>query len=310
MGKESAVKIWITGAHGSLGRELFSKLKDALPDTEILIPSRDTLNLQNISEVEDFVRAHKPSHVYHLAALANRISDQTEHPEKCLVLNTALDHSVFSALFKYPPKWIFYASSVAAYGYPYASKTLVEADWLKGFPHSGEYGYAMAKRHAKSYLDILHQALGVEFAYGLITNLFGSGDRFIDGRGHVVISLLKKGLVAKQMGTPLEVWGTENTSRDFLSTLDASALLFDLMEKHTDVVNIASGQEIFISKLAAEITCSLDIEAGYSFSGEDIGIGNRVCSTKKLGFFTTKTNEIDSWSLLQSMIAEFKTSNL
>lgn len=310
MGKEFAVKIWITGASGSLGQELFSKLKEAFPNTEILIPSSNSLNLQNISEVEDFVRAHKPSHIYHLAALVNRISDQMESPEKCLVLNTALDHSVFSALFKYPPKWIFYASSVAAYGYPYASKTLIERDWLKGFPHSSEYGYAMAKRHAKSYLDILHQEFGVDFSYGLITNLFGSGDRFLDGRGHVVISLLKKGLVAKQRGIPLEVWGTEHSSRDFLGTFDASALLLGLMDKHTDVVNIASGKELFISKLASEITRSLDIEAGYIFSRVDTGIDSRVCSIEKLRSFTSKTDEIDSWSLLQSMIAEFKTGNL
>lgn len=304
------MKIWITGASGSLGRDLFSKLNEAFPDTEILIPSRNSLNLLNLSEVEDFVRAHKPSHVYHLAALVNRISDQLESPEKCLVLNTALDHSVFSALFKYPPKWIFYASSVAAYGYPYASKTLFEGDWLKGSPHSSEYGYAMAKRHAKSYLDILHQGFGVDFAYGLITNLFGSGDRYLDGRGHVVISLLKKGLVAKQRGIPLEVWGTEDSSRDLLGTLDASALLLDLMDKHTDVVNIASGKELFISKLATEITQSLDIKDGYIFSGVDIGIGSRVCSIERLSNFTNKTNEIDSWSSLQSMIAEFKTSNI
>lgn len=304
------MKIWITGASGSLGQELFSRLKGALPDTEILTPSSKSLNLLSLSEVEDFVRMHKPTHVYHLAALVNRITQQIECPEKCLVFNTSLDNSVFSALFKNPPEWIFYASSVAAYGYPYTSKTLFEADWLKGFPHSSDYGYAMAKRHAKSYLDVLHREFGVNFVYGLITNLFGPGDRFLDGRGHVVISLLKKGLVAKQKGMPLEVWGNGDSSRDFLGTFDASALLIDLMGKHTDVVNIASGKELFISELATEITKSLNIESGYTFSGVGEDIGNRVCSIKKLMSFTSKTNQIDSWSLLQSMIADFKTRNL
>lgn len=299
----------MTGASGSLGEQLVARLREVFPESELLIPNRSTLDLLNSTEVEDFVRIHNPSHVYHLAALVYGISGHLEYPEKSLIVNTALDNTIFSALFKFPPKWIYYASTVASYGYPYVAKTLIEEDWLIGIPHASEYGYAMAKRHAKSYLDILHQELGVDFVYGLATNLFGSGDRFLSGRGHVVISLLKKGLIANQRGTALEVWGTENSSRDFLATIDAARLLVDLIDNHTDVLNIASGQEIFISELAEEITRTLNIGQGYKFTGENEGITRRVCSIEKLNTFTTIPKEIDSRSLLQRTISEFNIRN-
>ncbi len=302
------MKIWITGASGSLGKELAPRLRAEFPECELLIPTRNSLDLLKPLEVEDFVGTNKPSHVYHLAAIVNRVTDHKESPEECLVKNTALDHSVFSALFKFPPKWIFYASSVAAYGHPYVSDTLNEEDWLKGAPHASEYGYAMAKRHAKSYLDVLHKEMDVQFVYGLMTNLFGAGDRYRDERGHVVISLLNKGLMAKQKGIPLEVWGAENSSRDFLGTLDAAALLIDLIDKHADALNIASGKEMFISEIAEEITRFLEIESGYTFTGTNEGIARRICSIEKLSRFTNKANEIDSWSLFHDIISEFLKS--
>ena len=299
------MKIWVTGASGSLGEELVSRLKAVFPDKELLLPNRSSLDLLNPAEVEHFVKIQKPTHVYHLAALVYGISGHLEYPQKCLIFNTALDHSVFSALFKFPPKWIYYASTVATYGYPYVSLPLNEKDWLTGLPHSSEYGYAMAKRHAKSYLDILHKEFGVNFVYGLTTNLFGSGDRFLSGRGHVVVSLLKKGLVASQDNTILEVWGNESSSRDFLATKDAAALLVELVDKHTDVVNIASGQEILISELAEEITRMLHIRHGYRFTGEKEGIPKRVCSIEKLSNYSPRIKQVDSKSLLQHTIASF-----
>ena len=120
-----------------------------------------------------------------------------------------------------------------------------------------------------------------------------------------MVSLLKKGLVANQKNTTLEVWGNQSSSRDFLATKDAAALLVELIDKHTDVVNIASGQEILISELAEEITRILGIKHGYSFTGENEGIPKRVCSIEKLTTYSPRIKQVDSKSLLQHTIANF-----
>jgi GDP-L-fucose synthase len=301
------VKIWITGASGSLGEQLIKRLRGVFPDEELIFPNRNSLDLMNSRDVEEFVKTNKPTHVYHLAAVVYGIAGHMEYPTNSLLQNTLIDHSVFSALLKYPPKWVYYSSSVAAYGHPYISKCLTEKDWLIGLPHISEYGYAMAKRHAKSYLDILHDVFGVRFVYGLTTNLFGSGDRFHDGRGHVIISLLKKGVKAKKNNSVLNVWGTENASRDFLATIDAASLLVDLIDSHADVVNIASGEEIFISEIAEAVTQLLNIEGGYEFTGQNEGIVRRVCSIEKLNNFSSMAKTINTKSRIRRAIMDFNS---
>jgi len=247
----------------------------------------------------------KPTHVYHLAGTVYGIHGNKLHPEKAMLDNSLIDFSLFSGLFKFPPKWIFYASTVATYGFPFQGETLRETDWLKGDPHESEFGYAMAKRHARSYLEIISKDFGTEFSYGLITNLFGNGDRFLNGKGHVIVSLLHKGAEAAQFSKVLEVWGSKKSSRDFLATEDAAALLVDLLGIHTDVVNIASGQEIYISEIADQIVSKYKIVEGFRFTGENSGIQSRVCSINQISKYTSHLHQINSRKKIENFILNY-----
>lgn len=306
MGEEKYMKIWITGSSGSLGRELVSTAKQRFTATEILSPTRSELDLLDQDEVQDFVKKNKPTHVYHLAAQVYGIEGHKENPAKSLLINSAIDLSVFSALCSYPPEWVYYSSSVAAYGYPYVSLPLRELDWLNGSPHKSEYGYSISKRNAKGFLDFMRLETGLNFSYGLTTNLFGTGDRFQNGGGHVVISLLEKAILAKQNKTPLKIWGSGEASRDFLSTKDAAQIILDLQGKHTDLINIASGHEIAIQELAHLVTDIFEIKSGFYFSGENEGVVKRFCSVEKLHEFSDRSLFVDSISRLSTEIFNFK----
>lgn len=300
------MKIWVTGASGSLGQELVRGLKDTIPDSVILAPSRSEMNLGDRESVRNFVSQHQPTHVFHLAARVFGIAGHKEQPAASLIENTLIDHSVLSALLEFPPVWVYYSSTVAAYGYPYQSIPLVEGDWLNGNPHGSEMGYAYSKRHSISYLEMLHSISGTKFVYGLSTNLFGSGDRFLEGRGHVVISLLEKAARIYNSSDPLEVWGDGTASRDFLSTKAAAGLLIDLVDKHLGIVNIASGKEIFIKEIANEIVEVFELDGGIKFVGFNQGITRRVCSTEKLKKFTSFAKEINSKKELWGQITNYK----
>ena len=299
------MKIWVTGATGSLGGSVMSALNGHEGDFEVLSPGRLELDLENFNEVSSFVELHKPSHVIHLAAKVYGIAGHQQNPIGSLLSNTKIDCSIFSALEKNPPEWVYYASTVAAYGYPYMSMPLGEDDWLMGLPHDSEFGYAMAKRHALSYLELLHRKSDVKYVYGMTTNLFGLGDRFLDGRGHVVISLLEKAKIAKETGTPLKVWGKGEATRDFLSTSDCAQIILSLINMHAGVVNIASGSEIKISQLAHLISQAFELENDFIFTGENEGISRRVCSIDKLKSFTDKPKQINSLKQLEIEITEY-----
>jgi GDP-L-fucose synthase len=303
LGKIPQVKIWVTGATGSLGKSLIESLATE-GYSSILAPTRDELDLTDLAEVESYVAEHNPTHVFHLAAQVFGISGHQQHPEASLLTNTLIDHSVFSGLFKSPPQWVYYASTVAAYGYPHLSLPLVEDDFLVGKPHGSEFGYAASKRFALNYLELLRQQHETSFAYGLSTNLFGSGDRFLEGRGHVVISLLEKARRAKMENKSLEVWGTGSASRDFLSTTDAAKIMVSLIDVNAGVVNIASGVEISISEIADYIVEAFDLP-GYKFVGVNEGITNRVCSVLKLKSLSKVVDEIDTRKSLRNEIINY-----
>lgn len=296
----------MTGASGSLGQELVKGLKERFPNAILLEPSRAELDLSSHESVNKYVSVHKPTHVFHLAAKVFGIEGHKEQPAASLIENSLIDHAVFCALLEFPPTWVYYSSTVAAYGYPYKSMPLIESDWLIGNPHQSEMGYAFSKRNSLSYLEMLHSINGTKFVYGLLTNLFGSGDRFLEGRGHVVVSLLEKAARIHNSGAPLEVWGEGTASRDFLSTKAATGLLMDLVDKHVGIVNIASGQEISIREIANKIAEVFELEGGIRFVGINQGITGRVCSTEKLEKFSLTLSKIDSKKDLWNEINNFK----
>jgi len=308
LGKIPRVKIWVAGAGGSLGKSLISTL-ESKGINPILAPTRADLDLEDQDAVFEYVMKNKPTHVFHLAAKVFGISGHQQHPEESLIINTRIDNNIFSSLFESPPEWVYYSSTVAAYGYPYLHLPLNEEDFLQGTPHASEFGYATSKRFALNYLQMLHEIKKTKYVYGLTTNLFGSGDRFLEGRGHVVISLLEKAKQAKRERKQLEVWGSGSASRDFLSTFDAAALIVSLMDKQVGVVNIASGQEIPISEIAEYIVEAFDIEEGFKFIGINEGITSRVCSTRKLSMVTDLISKIDSRKVLRAEIINFAKNN-
>jgi GDP-L-fucose synthase len=299
------MKILVTGASGSLGGELVKTLKLRVPGAEILTPLRSEVDLSDTVNCHRYLEYVKPTHVYHLAGTVYGIHGNKVHPEKAILDNSLIDYSLFSGLFKFPPKWIFYASTVATYGFPFHKKALHENDWLIGDPHESEFGYAMAKRHARSYLEVIHKVFGTEFSYGLLTNLFGTGDRYMNGKGHVIVSLLHKGAEAAKQDKQLEVWGNEESSRDFLSTRDAAELLADLLGIHTGVVNIASGQEVLISEIVDHVVSKYKVFKGYRFIGENSGIQSRVSSIELIRNFTSRVDEIDSRKRIANFIINY-----
>lgn len=276
------MKIWVTGSQGLLGVELIKAINRNFKDVQIIAPTRKQLDLSDRHATQCFVEENKPTHVYHLAATVMGVGGHSIFPEKCKVENQIIDSNVFNALALSPPKWIYYSSSVAAYGFPYKRLPLSESDWLIGTPHQSESGYSLVKRDAKKTLDWMRNNFGVKYTYGLTTNLFGESDRFQNGHGHVIVSLLNKAIEAKNEGFKLLPWGSSSVTRDFIYSVDAARYLTALFGIDAGVVNIASGREVSLGLIVETIDKKIDLVMGYEFTGEQPGISNRYCDMSKL----------------------------
>lgn len=285
--KQESETILVTGASGLLGNALVRRLRNIGSDT-VLAPTRSELNLLDRHTVLAYFEKHKPTVVYHLAALVFGLGGNSKNQMRSLDENTQLNANLFSALFEYPASELFFAGTVASYPFPYKSMPLKEADFFLGLPHGGEFGYAMAKRHAFPFLDILAREKAVTYTYGILTNLYGPGDRFDVENGHVVPSLIAKANKAAKEKTALKVWGSGNATRDFLYIDDAARAIEHCISQHHDpdfanqLVNISSAKEVSIRHLAecvAESSGGVALE--FDTSGAE-GVPRRVIDNTKL----------------------------
>lgn len=284
--------ILVTGATGLLGRSLVRHLenKGVIP---LLTPSRAELDLTDRSSVIEYFEKHKPQTVYHLAALVFGLGGNSKNQLRSLSENGMVNDNLFMACAAYPPKHMFFAGTVAAYPYPYKTMPLIEDEFFDGLPHRGEFGYAMAKRNAYGYLEILSEETEMKFTYGILTNLYGPGDRFDIENGHVVPSLIAKAYNASHSGLALNVWGDGSATRDFMFIEDAASAIshcIDAQEnsgKSNGLVNISSGEEVSIGYLAQCVATQFEgLKLEFDTSGA-VGVPKRVIDNsrlKQLGF--------------------------
>jgi GDP-L-fucose synthase len=171
---------------------------------------------------------------------------------------------------------------------------LKEEDLCKSLPHKGEYGYATSKLHALHYLKLLKEHHNIDFAYGLLTNLFGPNDKFDVENGHVIPSLICKAYNASIAKTSFEVWGREDTIRDFLFVEDAAEAILHLCQHGSGIYNIASGQETTMGELARLICNAANISEPIQWRPDlPVGIPKRTIDISRLletGFINKMTS--------------------
>lgn len=278
----------ITGAGGVLGRAILSYLKDE-GFTNLLTPSREAMNLLEYDSTESYLDSHKPKYIIHLASVVFGLGGNLKFQMNSVLDNTAINNNLFLALQNHPVSDFFFAGTVASYPFPYRTLPLQEHEFFEGLPHYGEFGYAMAKRHAYSYLQILAKETGMRYSYGIFTNLYGEYDRFDQVNGHIIPSLITKAHSASEQGGLFEVWGDGLAERDFLHSADAARAVLMCLENDSNqlLINISSGKAVQIGHIAETIAKIAGIKEIKFASDKPVGIPCRVVDNtqlKQLGF--------------------------
>ena len=295
--------ILVTGAGGVLGTAILSALREQGHEA-ILAPTKAELNCMDEAAVDRYFERHRPTHVFHLASLVFGIKGNLQNQALSFKANTLMSLYVLDACAKYGVEKVFFAGTVASYAYPYISLPLKEEHFWMGTPHAGEYGYALAKRASLGHLQILQQSSGLNFCYGIFTNLYGPYDKFNTQTGHVIPSLVVKVVRAEtEANAVLEVWGKPQTTRDFLYADDAAQAAILAMEKHSGEINIASGLETTMGALVDALSRSANRTLQVKWvSDQPVGIPNRHCDVSRLqslGFAPRHTLETGIAETLQ-----------
>ena len=178
-------------------------------------------------------------------------------------------------------EWYLYTSTVGVYQ---PSEILKEDDVWNTQPSKNDWFGGWAKRlgelHCEAYQRQYKQGRG---SIVRPANVYGSFDNFDLDSAMVIPSLIRKAFSNDR----LEVWGDGSAIRDFVHARDvARGMMFAVKNKITQPLNMGSGDEISIKRIAEAIAKAANVPIEWD-SSKPKGDPRRVFDmsrAKSLGF--------------------------
>ncbi len=246
--------IFVSGASGMVGSQLVAHLRRE-GYTNLLTPTRHDLDLTDREAVIAYFERHRPQFVFLLAAKVGGIQANISDPVGFLTENLRIQDACFSAVERIrPEKTLFLGSSCI---YPReCQQPMPETALLTGPVEPTNEGYALAKIVGLKTAQYLTRASGIRVVCPMPCNLYGTGDHFDFERAHVLSSLVRRFVDARDtQQSSVTVWGDGSARREFLHVDDViRAMLFFMEAVDTaDVINVGSGEDVSIRELATMI---------------------------------------------------------
>lgn len=251
--KETA-KIFIAGHRGLVGSAIVRMLmKNGYRN--LLLKTRQELDLTNQRAVEEFFMQEKPEYVFLAAAKVGGIMANKNYPADFIYNNLAIQTNIIhNAYLSNVKKLLFLGSSCI---YPRTcSQPIKEEYLLSGELETTNKAYAIAKIAGITKCQSYNEQYGTDFISLMPTNLYGPNDNFDLENSHVLPAMLIKFHLAKTNNMPhVILWGTGNAQREFLYVDDLAEACLFLMMNHSgsDIINVGTGEDVTIKELAEKI---------------------------------------------------------
>lgn len=245
-------KIFVSGHRGMVGSAIVRALGRDSKDWEIIIRTRNELNLCDQKQVDDFFKDEKPENVINAAGRVGGIHANNTYPADFIRENLLINANLIHASYENQAQRFLNLGSSCIYPRD-AAQPLKEESLLTGPLESTNAAYALAKIAGLEMCRHYRNQYGVLFHSAMPTNLYGPGDNYHPENSHVLPALLRRFHEAKEAGLEeVCMWGTGKPRRELLHADDlAEALLFMLqVDNPPDWVNIGTGKDRTILELA------------------------------------------------------------
>ena len=244
-------KIYVAGHLGLVGSAITKKLK-SLGYENLVLKTKNELDLMNQSAVADFFKKAKPEFVFLAAAKVGGIVANNTYPAQFIYENLQIQNNIihYSYLNK-AKKLLFLGSSCI---YPRECPQPIKEEYLlSGSLEPTNEPYAIAKIAGIKMCQNYNRQYGTNFIAVMPTNLYGTNDNFDLNNSHVLPALIRKFHEGKINNSPMvTVWGTGSPRREFLLVDDLADACIFLMNNYDgkEIINIGTGVDITIKELA------------------------------------------------------------
>jgi GDP-L-fucose synthase len=254
--------IYVAGHQGLVGSAIVRGLR-TLGYANLLLRTRQQLDLTKQNEVEEFFTRARPEYVFLAAAKVGGILANSTYPAEFVTQNLLIQTQVIREAYRIGVNRLLFLGSSCIYP-KHAPQPMKEEYLLTGPLEPTNRSYTIAKISGIEMCWAYNRQYRTRFLSGMPTNLFGPGDHYHLQDSHVIPALLRKMHEAKVSGAEeVVLWGTGTPGREFLYSDDAADACIFLMNLPEDqfqrlvdredippIVNIGCGQDITISEAA------------------------------------------------------------
>lgn len=244
-------KIYVAGHLGLVGSAITRALRQRGYEN-LVLRTRQELDLTDQNAVTEFFKAERPSHVFLAAAKVGGIHANNTYPADFIRDNLLIQNNVIDAAYRQGcQKLLFLGSSCI---YPKLCPQPIKEEYLLTDPlePTNEW-YAIAKIAGIKMCQAYRKQYGFDAISAMPTNLYGPEDNFHPQNSHVLPALIRRFHEAKEARlNEVQIWGTGTPKREFLYVDDLADGLLCLMNQYSDEshVNIGCGEDLSIMELA------------------------------------------------------------
>lgn len=244
-------RIFVAGHKGLVGSAIVRKLKEE-GYRNLVLRTRDELDLRNQKDVRAFFREEQPEYVFLSAAKVGGILANKNYKADFILDNLNIQNNVIQTSHKSQVKKLLFLGSSCIYP-KFARQPIKESELLTGSLEETNDSYAIAKIAGIVTCQSLKQQYNFNAISLMPTNLYGLNDNFDLNSSHVIPALIKKFHDAKKSGAAsVNLWGDGSPIREFMFADDlADAAIFCMLNYNdSEIINVGTGIGITIKNLA------------------------------------------------------------
>jgi GDP-L-fucose synthase len=256
-------KVFVAGHRGMVGAAIVRQL-ESLESVELIISTRDELDLTNQSKVNLFFKSNSIDEVYMAAAKVGGIHANNTYPAEFIYENLMIEANIIHAAHKNNVQKLLFLGSSCIYP-KHAEQPMSEKSLLTGTLEETNEPYAIAKIAGIKLCESYNRQYGRDYRSVMPTNLYGPNDNFHPENSHVIPALLRRFHEATLNGDDEVIaWGSGKPMREFLHVDDMASACIHVMGLSKEVydtntepmlshINVGTGEDCTIRELVETV---------------------------------------------------------